>query len=326
MRFGIIGTNFVTDWLLQAGACCPDFELTTVYSRTPERARQYADQYGAPFCCTSIESLAESANVDAVYIASPTALHHAHAKAMLLAGKHVLCEKPVTSNLQELQELIELAQSRGLVLLEAIRPAFLPALVRLQELLEEIGPVRRAVLSFCKYSSRYDRFLSGEPVNAFNPALSNGALMDLGVYCIHVLLRLFGMPQSTQSACVKLHNSIDASGTILASYEGMTAELLYSKVSDSHNACEIQGEKGSIYFNQISTLQEISVIMRGEKQPTPVVTAMHENDMLYELSTFIRLAQSNGDPSAYWNDSLNAMRLMDLTRKQCGIVFPSDHP
>lgn len=93
--------------------------------------------------------------------------------------------------------------------------------------------------------------------------------MDLGGYCVHVLLRLFGKPGRIFADCVKLRNGIDGAGAILAVYESMTAELLYSKVSDSCNPCEIQGEEGIICFDNVITLQGMRLIRRDTKRPTP---------------------------------------------------------
>jgi len=319
MRFGIIGTNFVTDWLLQAGRQCDGFALTTVYSRDLERARVYAKANGAAYATDSLEVLANSPHVDAVYIASPTALHCEQAVRMLSAGKHVLCEKPVASSRAALEAMLAAASS-GAVVMEAMRPAYSPALSRLQAVMPEIGVVRRAGLSMCKISSRYDKFRAGEVLNAFNPALANGALMDLGVYCVHVMLRLFGAPANVQAACVKLHNGIEASGTILASYTDKVVSLEYSKITDDRQACAIHGEDGSIYFSDVSTLRDIRLARRGADMET-IENPVAEHDMVYELEAFMRLAQSPADMRRENAYSLEAMRILDAVRKQCDIRF-----
>ena len=148
MRFAVIGTNFITDRLLTAAGEVPGFRLEAVCSRTRERGREYAAKWGAPRVFTDLDELAACPEVDAVYIASPNALHRAQAVKMLRAGKHVLCEKPAASNARELREMYAAADKSGTLLLEAMRPAFLPSLDRLREALPRIGKVRRAVLSF----------------------------------------------------------------------------------------------------------------------------------------------------------------------------------
>ncbi|MDR2021622.1 MAG: Gfo/Idh/MocA family oxidoreductase [Treponema sp.] len=339
MRFGIIGTNFVSGWFLAAGKGCPGFELGAVYSRSPWRAREFGEQYGAARCVSSLEDLA-ACPVDAVYIASPTACHCGQALLMLRAGKHVLCEKPAASNAKELEAMLAAARKGGLVLMEAVRPAFNPALARLREALDTIGTIRRAALSLCRYSSRYGPFLAGEAPNAFNPALSNGALMDMGVYCVHILLRLFGRPRRIQAAAVKLSNGFDAQGTFLASYGEMTADVHYSKAADSYNPSEIQGEGGSVSIGDMVTLSGLARRRREGKPESRAPASLAEpltvpgeraaganGDMIYELEEFIRAAGAGpGSPALALQNrySMEAMEILDTVRRQCGIVFPAD--
>ena len=320
MRFGIIGTNFVTEWLLEAGRLCKDFELTTIYSRSAERAAAFAKAHGAAHAVASLEALAASSDVDAVYIASPTALHFPQAMQMLAAGKHVLCEKPIASSRAELEALLAAAEAHHVTVMEAMRPAYSPALQRVCALLPQIGAVRRAEINMCKYSSRYDAFRAGEKPNAFNPALSNGALMDLGVYCVHVMLRLFGTPDSVQAMCVKLANGADGAGALLAGYADKLVSLSYSKITDDAQSSAIHGEEGSIYFKDTSMLRDIRLVPRGAA-PVTIDNPVLAQDMLYELEAFIRLAKAPEDMRRENQYSLEAMRIMDEARRQCGIDF-----
>lgn len=110
--------------------------------------------------------------------------------------------------------------------------------------LYKIGDVRRATIQYCQYSSRYDKFKNGIIENAFNPKLSNGALMDIGSYCIHFLASLFGRPNKILSDSIILSNGVDGAGSIIASYGDKQAEIMYSKITDSKMPTQIQGEKG----------------------------------------------------------------------------------
>jgi len=323
MNFAIIGTNFVTDWLLEAGELCPEFSLKAVYSRTIEKAQEYAGKYGAKYTFDSLNNLCQCSEVDAVYIASPTAYHSGQAIQLMKAGKHILCEKPVASNSAELKAMLKCSEENNVLLLEAMRPAFSPVINTVENTLEALGKIRHVAITFSKYSSRYDRFLAGEPVNTFNPELSNGALTDLGCYCIYVLLRLFGKPHTIQSSAVKLSNGIDAAGTFLADYEGMTAVLSYSKVSDTHNFCEIQGEQGTLQFRDPVSLKEMYLTKRGQA-PKPIITPMATLDMFYELQAFIDYVKNPKGLYIHQQYSIDAMQIMDEVRRQCGIVFPAD--
>ena len=113
---------------------------------------------------------------------------------MINYGKHVLCEKPVCSNREELDILTQAAKEQGVVFMEAMKNVHSPGFYAMMDNLHKIGTIRRATIQYCQYSSRYDKFKNGIIENAFNPKLSNGALMDIGSYCIHFLASLFGKP------------------------------------------------------------------------------------------------------------------------------------
>lgn len=140
--------------------------------------------------------------------------------------------------------MLSAAQERGLVLLQAMRSAFLPTIPLLREEIARIGPVRRARFSYCQYSSRYDKFKNGIIENAFDPRLGNGALMDIGAYCVNLMVLLFGAPRAVTAKAVFLPGSIDALGTAICEYDGFHAELEYSKVDQSDCISEISGESG----------------------------------------------------------------------------------
>ena len=123
VRLGIIGRNFVVDWMLEAAKAVPALKPVAIYSRRRETGAAFAQKYGLPLVFDRLEDLAACGEVDAVYIASPTGCHFAQAREMLLAGKHVLCEKPAVVTAAQLRELLDIARERGVVFLEAMRLA-----------------------------------------------------------------------------------------------------------------------------------------------------------------------------------------------------------
>ncbi|MEG2351021.1 MAG: Gfo/Idh/MocA family oxidoreductase, partial [Hungatella sp.] len=195
IRFAVIGTNSISDTFMDAAREVAGFSLGAVYSRTLEHGQAFADRYGARCVYTSLEELAAASDIDAVYIASPNSCHCKQTIQMLEGKKHVLCEKPIASDLEELRQMLEAAKRNHVVLLEAMRSVFDPGFAKLQELLPRLGTLRHVAFQYCQYSSRYDKFKEGMVMNAFNPLLSNAALMDIGVYCVHPMVKLFGMPQ-----------------------------------------------------------------------------------------------------------------------------------
>ena len=190
LKIGIIGTNFISDDFCDAAAQVDGIELYAVYSRSADTGNHFAERHNIPTVFTDYEQFLDSP-IDAVYVASPNFAHCSQSIKAMEKKKHVLCEKVMASNEQEALSMIECAKKNHVVLLEAMRPDFDPAFDMIKNALPRIGKIRRASFEFCQYSSRYDRFKDGIIENAFNPALGNAAVSDIGVYCIHSLVRLF---------------------------------------------------------------------------------------------------------------------------------------
>ncbi|WP_044297070.1 Gfo/Idh/MocA family protein [Robinsoniella peoriensis] len=325
INFAVIGTNFITDRLLKAAEHCAGFQLYGVYSRTAQRAKEYAARYGAPKTYTTLEELAADENVDAVYIASPTFLHASQSLQMLNAGKHVLCEKPIASNTSELKKMLEAAQKNNKVLLEAMRPVFTPGMKAVEEGMKKIGTVRRVHFTYCQYSSRYDKFKEGVVENAFKPELSNGAIMDIGTYCIYAASYLFGKPKEMKAVGVQLEGSIDGTGSVLADYGDFLAELVYSKITNSYQVSEIQGEKGCMIIPHINIPEEVKIRYYTGEEECLFAEGL-QDDMQYELNRFMGFMNDKEEKEIkiYHEASLNTMWMIDEARRQLGIKFPAD--
>ncbi|WP_373232513.1 Gfo/Idh/MocA family protein [Cohnella sp.] len=325
IRFGIIGTNWITEDLIKAARGIEDFALTAVYSRTEAAGQQFANKYDIPHCFTDLETFANSQELDAVYIASPNSLHAEQAILLMNHGKHVLCEKPMASNVREVDRMFETAKRNGVLLMEAMKSTLTPNFQAIKDNLHKIGTVRRYFASYCQYSSRYDEYLKGNILNAFKPEFSNGALMDLGVYCIYPLVVLFGQPEQIQGSGLILESGVDGQGSILLNYKEMDAVVQYSKISDSYTSAEIHGEKGTIVFDKISRPDKVEIRYRGggiEEITKPQM----DNAMYYEVQEFIHLIQ-NGFTESSVNSRINSrttMAIMDEVRKQIGLVYPAD--
>jgi predicted dehydrogenase len=323
MRFGVIGTGAIVEKFIEAGRKCEGFALQAVCSRTMDRAREFAAAQGAPLAFDNLEDLAACREVDAVYIASPNYAHCGQALQMLNAGKHVLCEKPMASNASEVRRMQACAKENGVVLLEAMKSVFEPSFDLLRATLPLLGKLRRATLSYCQYSSRYDKFKQGIVLNAFNPKLSNGALMDIGVYCVHPAVKLFGMPRSIQATGVKLTGGVDGAGSLLLGYGDFQVEAIYSKIADGLLPSEFQGEAGSLLVDRISVPQELTLCLRGKARQA-LATQKEPSSMRFEIEAFQRLASGGGDTRTHDRASLETAMVMDEARRQMGIVFPAD--
>ncbi|MFU0886144.1 Gfo/Idh/MocA family protein [Kluyvera sichuanensis] len=325
IRFAVIGTNWITRQFVDAAHETGKYKLTAVYSRSLEQAQTFANDYPVEHLFTSLDAMAQSEDIDAVYIASPNSLHFPQTKLFLQRKKHVICEKPLASNLHEVEQAIALAQENQVVLFEAFKTASLPNFQILQQSLEKVGPVRKAFINYCQYSSRYQRYLDGENPNTFNPAFSNGSIMDIGFYCLASAVALWGEPKQVQASASLLDSGVDAHGIAVLDYGDFSVTLQHSKVSDSTLPSEIQGEAGALVVEKISECQKVSFIPRGSKAQD-LSQPQHINTMLYEAEEFARLVENNEVDHPALEVSRITAKVQTEIRRQTGVVFPADVP
>jgi len=323
IRFATIGTSSITEKWLSAAKTCDGFEYYAAYSRNADTARAFGGKHGARIFYDSLEALGSDPSVDAVYIASPNALHYSQTVQMLEAGKHVLCEKALASNFPEASAMIHTAHKKHLILMEAMRSLSDPGMTAIRENLSKLGTIRRAIFSFCQYSSRYDKFKAGNPVNIFSRDMSAGALMDIGIYCVEPMIALFGKPDRIFAASAKIRGNIDGSGTILAQYPEMTAELIYSKITASDTVSEIQGENGTMYIQTVARPDHL-FIQYNDGTCEEITAGSPENNMHFETDVMLSAIQGKTDITPLQRISLDTMALLDEARAQTGIVFPAD--
>ena len=335
VRFGVVGTNNITDWVIAGGRQDERFELTAVCSRTAERAEEFAAKHGIPHTFTSLEEMAGSNVVDAIYIATPNCCHAEQAILCMNHGKHVLCEKPFASNAKEVRSMIEAAQRNNVTLMEAMISTFNPNFIIAKEHLDKLGTIRRYFASYCQYSSRYDKFKEGVILNAFKPELSNGAVMDIGIYTIYPMVALFGRPKSVEAQGVVLSSGVDGQGAVNFGYEGMNATVLFSKIANSFLPTEIEGEAGNLIIDQIHIANKVDFVPRvptgqGQAQKDTrehIGTELDHSVYYYEMKEFIDLVLEGRKESSVntWDNSLATIEIIDEIRRQLEVTYPADN-
>lgn len=286
MRFGIIGTNWITDRFLLAAKDHPEFSIGAIYSRTLEKGRSFANKYNVKKVYTNMEEMFQSGDIEAVYIASPNALHAEQSILALKNGIHVLCEKPAVTSVSEMDEIIEASKQYQTTFMEAMKSTVTPTFLNIKRNIDKIGALRRIVFHYNQYSSRYDKYKEGIIENAFKPELGNGAGMDLGVYCIAPIIHLVDEPKTVLSNNFLLSTGAEGQGSMLLNYDTFEAIIMYSKITDSYLPSEIQGENGVIEIDKISDPKQVVIKYRnGEIED---LSTKHEfNTMYYELDEFI---------------------------------------
>ena len=328
MNFVIVGTNFISDTLLDAASTLSNFNLYGICSRqisSGERFLANHPTHSQAKIFTSIDAMCHDELVDAVYIAAPNSLHKDYAVQCLAAGKHVLGEKPSAANSHELTAILTAAQKHQRLYMEAMMTTHLPNFAVLKNALKRIGTPRKFIGQFSQYSSRYDKFKNGERPNTFLPEFANGALVDLGIYPLYLLIALWGAPNSVHASGVLLETGVDGAGDVLLNYADKQAVISYSKISQGENITEIQGELGRIRIEAVSQLKKVEFIANNGQKET-ISADFDEHFMKYEVAHFIEMIEQNALESHINNHQLSrdVMTVLDTARAQLGVIYPAD--
>ena len=250
MKLGIVGAGMIVKDFLTMTPLLPEIELKAI-TGTPhaiDNMEKLQMQYGIDRVYTDIDECLANEEIDTIYVAVPNHLHFAFAKKALEAGKNVICEKPFTLNLAELEELAELAQTKQLILLEAITNQYMMNYQKIKEAVPTLGEIKVVEYNYSQYSSRYDAFKAGEVLPAFNPKFGGGALMDINIYNIHFVVGLLGAPSSVKYLA-NIEKDIDTSGILILNYPDTKVVCIGAKDSTATIRSTIQGTKGSVIVN-----------------------------------------------------------------------------
>ncbi len=322
MRYGVIGTGWIAKSFIDGARMLCGAEFAAVYSRTNESGERFAEANKITTVYTDINEFAKG-DFEAVYVASPNRLHFEQSKLMLENGKHVICEKPITVEPDELAELQALAKEKGLIYIEAIMYMFNPARDLLKDAVSKIGKITSAHFDFSQLSSKYPAYLEGKLPNIFNPALATGCLMDLGIYCIYPALDLFGMPEKITACAHFMESGADGSGNAALLYPDKLVNLTYSKLGQDRLGSQIFGDKGTVTIESISKLINMYVIDNGGSKTEIIGDVPKEKLMGYEACAFERFI-ANPDDEYYALASERAMQvscIMKEIRSIAGIKF-----
>lgn len=242
-RWGLIGAGDVARNFGASAALVPGHEVAAVASRRLGRAEATAAALGGARALTDYAELVADPKLDAVYIATPAALHRDHVALALEAGKPVLCEKPFTVTAAEARDLAALARTTGTFLMEAMWTRFIPAIQALKARIEagEIGDVRmiQADLGFAVPYDPSNRF--------YAPELGGGALLDLGIYPLSLAWYLLGTPDAGQMLVGAAPNGVDARAAMVLRFPGgALASLSCSFDQRLANRAVVTGTRGSL--------------------------------------------------------------------------------
>ncbi len=324
IRYATVGTSAITEKFIAACKLTGRFELSSVYSRKVSTGVPFADRMGCNNVVTKLSSLAKDKNIDAVYIASPNSLHFAQSKLMLEHGKHVICEKPIVTGGTYYRELKHIADSHGVIYMEAMPPRFAESRDAVHEALRKIGKISSARIDYCQLSARYGELLSGKLPNIFNMSLHGGTLMDLGVYCVQGAVDLFGVPKDIYAKASFLECGADGAGTAIFDYGDFLATLTYSKIGQSAIGSEIVGDKGTLRIGMISQYADVTLIQDGVEEkicgvPDRARLLSGEADRFADFILYGKRMSHEYDEVS--QQTYNVQFCMDKIKKSAGIQY-----
>ena len=327
MKLGIIGSGNIVVDCLDALRDVEGIELVGIYVREKsiDKGKELSEKYGISKIYTEYEKILNDKDIDTVYIGIVNNLHFEYTKKALEYGKNVVCEKPFTSTTAELKILIELAKSKNLFLFEAITMLYSPNFKYIKENLRLVGDVKLIQCNYSQYSSRYNKYLEGVVLPAFDKNMSGGALYDINIYNVHFVIGLFGKPKSVKYTANLGFNGIDTSGILVLSYDGFSAVCCGAKDSESPNHATVQGVKGYIKLTSPAGVAK-SVEYKVSKDIEMCNGDSNENRMINEFVAFERMLRENSFEECYenLNHSLIVMEILTDARKDAGINFPAD--
>lgn len=326
VRMGILGTGMIVDWIMGDIARAQSIRVTAIASRSLERAQAAAARYGIETAYGSYEEMAQSDQVDLVYIATPNSCHADHAKLMMAHGKHVLCEKPMPLCERECRELIECAKKHQVFLMEGLWTRFFPATARVRELIEDgvIGEVRHVESCFlCPVT--YDD--SKKDHRLFSPGLGGGALLDLGVYCLGAVFMALGTHIKTvQSLFVPAPTGVDMRSSVQLQFEGGATAHFTSGFDLSGRALEtISGTKGSIELDSFLSPTALTLRLNtGEVREYTFPKESRGHWHQFEHAAHCVQAGQCESPLMPLSESLAMSRVMTALRHEWGVVYPQE--
>ncbi len=334
IRWGILATGKIAHSFAADLALLPDARLEAVGARALESAEAFAAEFapddGAPARAHgSYDALAADPDVDVVYVASPHGLHLEHVRMLLDAGKPVLCEKAITLNAAQAEELVALAREKDLFLMEAMWMACHPLVLHLRERAQagDFGALRQLVadLGWVVRKPPTDRM--------FAPDLGGGALLDMGIYPMTLAQLFLGEPAELTAVAHLAETGIDLNLVLAARYDdGAVAAMTTSMTANSPRTATIATDTGRLDFPDpfhhpsyvTWTPYDGATPLAPERidPPEPLIGAGYGNEAA-EVMRCLRAGEKES-PLVPLDRTLALMRQMDAVRAQLGIVYPGE--
>lgn len=326
MKLAIIGTGFIIPTTLQAIQQIDAIEVTSIFARphSLEKGKELSKTFDIPAVYTDYDKLLATDSCECVYIANINPVHYEYAQKALMADKHVILEKPTCVHAWQTKELVALAKLRGLFFFEAITPLHNPNYHHIKEDLKKLGNIKLIQCNYSQYSSRYNAYKEGTVLPALDPTLYGGALYDVNIYNINVVVGLFGKPRSIQYNANIGFNGVDTSGTLLMKYDTFFAHCTAAKDSESPGHITIQGDLGYIEVHgPTHEFYDYSIYFYDEKVEHRHRYSQYEHRMVHEFLEFEEMIRTNDRERMEqgMQTSIEVMEVVDLATQSAGIHY-----
>jgi len=320
VNWGIIGCGNIAHTFAKSIAHCADAQLIGAASTSKQRANEFATHYSIKGY-ESYQALMQCPNIDAIYIANTHDQHFQSIAQCLLHNKHVLSEKPITVNAQQLKNLTALAEQKNCFLMEGVWMRFLPAIIKLEQLLSQaaIGKVHTVQANFS---------LPGTFANThrlMNPNTAGGALLDLGIYPLSIADVVFNKaPEKISSFVHKADTGVDARNITMLDYgNGQFAQLSSALEQNGPTEACITGEHGFIRIPWFVGAKGLELHINGQAIQHFDYPFSDDENFKFEIDHVTECILNKQIQSSILplSTSLRVMTMMDSLRDQWQIEY-----
>ncbi|RHR33052.1 gfo/Idh/MocA family oxidoreductase [Clostridium sp. AF19-22AC] len=329
MKIGIAGSGMIVRYVLEnVWNEVGNIEAKAIWCRDAERdaAENIAGDYSIKDIYEDYDEFLKDNSFDFVYIGLVNSLHYEYSLKAIKAGKSVICEKPFTSTAKQAKELLDAARENHVYVFESILPWYSDNYDEIKNRLPEVGDIKLIQCNFSQYSRRYASYLNGTVLPVFNPLLDGGALYDIGVYSIHWVMGLAGVPEKTAYFPNIGYNGIDTSGILVMDYGSFKAVCTSAKDSASPGCCMVQGDKGCIVMHSHpGECHKIELTLNGA-DPVCLDKAPLGEPFVNVYERILPIVEKDEYDVCYamMDKVIEVMQVMEDARKGAGIKFSCD--
>lgn len=324
IRWGIISTGHISGKFAEALEILPEAELVAVASRTKESANEFAEKYKIPKAYATYQELADDPEIDVVYIGTPHTFHLENSVMCMRKGKSVLCEKALTINAHEAEEMVKVAREENVFLMEAMIPRHVPLIKKVLKWIKDgrIGEVRMVKASRCA-RGEFD-----SNARHLNPKLGGGSLLDVGVYVISFASQIFGKAPIESVGLSHIGEiGSDEHGVAILKYDkGEIADLSFALRTDAVDEAYILGTEGYIKIHDLFAVPNKASLFIDRKEVEIIEEPIIGNALNYEAEEVMRCMNEGLKESPFMplDESVQIMETMDKIRKPWGLVYSND--